>query len=48
VDDAAKALQLYGQAAEHGFADAHYLLGICYAGGVGVKVYMAKAAQLYG
>jgi hypothetical protein len=46
--DKAKAAQLYGLAAEQGFAEAQYSLGSCYATGEGVKVDKANAAQLWG
>jgi TPR repeat protein len=46
--DEAKAARLYGQAPEHGIANAQYSLGLCYAHGKGVEKDEAKAAQLYG
>jgi TPR repeat protein len=44
----AKAAQLYGQAAEQGYAPPQFHLGTCYASGEGVELDEANAVRLCG
>ena len=42
-----EAAKWYAMAAEQGYADAEYRLGICYEEGRGVPINQKKAVQLY-